>query len=121
LERRRSGQSAGWWCRYLPILVGHRRRVCGQQGGLFLATIAGSYYNYQYQGSNAAVGISQRYDDAAAAGVTWAIAPGLSAYAEYLYGQSHQGDVNLYYTGDLSHFYNNTQNQSFIIGTRVQW
>jgi hypothetical protein len=83
-------------------------------------TIAGSYYNYQYQGSAAAVNISQRYDDAAAAGVTWAIAPGLSAYAEYLYGQSHQGDVNLY-TGDLSPFYNNTHVQSFIIGTRVQW
>jgi hypothetical protein len=83
-------------------------------------TVAGSYYNYQYQGSAAAVNISQRYDDAAAAGVTWAIAPGLSAYAEYLYGQSHQGGVNLY-TGDLSPFYNNTHVQSFIIGTRVQW
>jgi hypothetical protein len=83
-------------------------------------TIAASYYNYQYQGAAAALNISQRYDDAAAAGVTWAIAPGLSAYAEYLYGQSHQGGVNLY-TGDLSSFYNNTHNQSFIIGTRVQW
>jgi outer membrane protein OmpU len=83
-------------------------------------TIAGSYYNYQYQGSAAAVNISQRYDDAGAAGVTWAIAPGLNAYAEYLYGQSHQGDVNLF-TGSLSHFYNNTHVQSFIIGTRVQW
>jgi outer membrane protein OmpU len=83
-------------------------------------TIAASYYNYQYQGSTEAVGISQRYDDAFAAGLTWAIAPGLEGYAEYLYGQSHQGGVNLF-TGDLSSIYNNTHNQSFIIGTRVQW
>jgi hypothetical protein len=83
-------------------------------------TIAASYLNYQLQGSVDAVGISQQYQDGLAAGVTWAIAPGLSAYAEYLYGQSHQGDVNLY-TNALSPFYNNLHNQSFIIGTRVQW
>ncbi len=83
-------------------------------------TLAASYYNYQYQGSAAAVGISQRYDDAFAADVIYNLAPGLNAYAEYVWGQAHQGGVNLY-TGALSPLYNNTHNQALIIGTRVQW
>jgi predicted porin len=94
--------------------------VVGAQYAWGPMTFAASYLNYQYQGSAAAVDISQRYDDGFAAGFNYAVAPGLTAYIEYLYGQSHQGGVNLY-TGGLSTAHNNTHNQSLIIGTRVQW
>jgi hypothetical protein len=86
-----------------------------------------SYYNYQYQGacdtqsSGTSCGpIGQRYDDAFFVGGQYAIAPGLNAYAEYLYGQSHQGGVNLL-NGGFSGENNNVHIQSFIVGTRVQW
>ena len=80
-----------------------------------------SYYNYQYQGAGPGPGIGQRYDDAAFVGAQYAIAPGLNAYAEYLYGQSHQGGVNLLNGGTDTGVNNNVHIQSFIIGTRVQW
>jgi opacity protein-like surface antigen len=66
------------------------------------------------------VGQSQRYDDAFAAGVNYAVAPGLVAYAEYLYGQVHQGGVNLLGAGTTTE-HNDVHSQSFIIGTRLQW
>jgi predicted porin len=84
-------------------------------------TLAASYYNYQEQGSTAMVGISQRYDDALAAGITYAVAPGLNAYAEYLYGQVHQGDVNVVTGTNFSAAGNNAHQQALILGTRVQW
>jgi hypothetical protein len=82
--------------------------------------LGASYYNYQSQGSAAMVGQSQRYDDGLAAGVNYVIAPGLVAYAEYLYGQVHQGGVNLLGVGTTAE-HNDVHSQSFIIGTRVQW
>ena len=79
-----------------------------------------SYFNYQSQGSASMVGHSQRYDDGFATGVNYAVAPGLVAYAEYLYGQVHQGGVNLVGVGSSAE-YNDVHSQSFILGTRVQW
>ena len=87
-------------------------------------TLAASYYNYQFQGSTATLingkSLSQRYDDAFAAGITYSIAPGLTGYAEYLYSQSHQGGVNLLGVGTSAE-HNDVHVQSFILGTRVQW
>jgi Gram-negative porin len=97
------------------------------QNGPFQAY--GSYYNFQYQGACPApscAGVGQRYDDAFWIGTQYAIAPGLNAYAEYAYGESHQGGVNLL-TGAAgptalnSGSNNNVHTQSLIIGTRVQW
>jgi predicted porin len=83
-------------------------------------TIAASYINYQSQGSAAMINKSQSYNDELAAGITYSVAPGLSAYAEYLYGQTHQGGVSQI-TGSPSSSNNDWHGQSFIIGTRVQW
>jgi predicted porin len=95
--------------------------VGGAQYAIGPWTFDASYYNYQYQG--ALIGgknLSQRYDDAFAAGIQYAVAPGMTGYAEYLYGQAHQGGVNLF-TAGASALLNNTHTQGLIIGTRVQW
>ena len=79
-----------------------------------------SYYNYQSQGSAAMVGKSQRYDDGFVAGINYVIAPGLTSYAEYLYGQVHQGGVNLLSVGTTAE-HNDVHSQALILGTRLQW
>jgi hypothetical protein len=95
--------------------------VGGAQYAIGPLTIAASYLNYQSQGSAVMINKSQSYFDGLAAGITYSIAPGLNAYAEYLYGQSHQGGVSQL-TGATGTSANNDQHgQSFIIGTRVQW
>jgi predicted porin len=94
--------------------------VGGAQYAIGPLTIAASYINYQSQGSAAMINKSQSYNDELAAGVTYSIAPGLNAYAEYLYGQTHQGGVSQI-TGSPSSSNNDWHGQSFIIGTRVQW
>jgi predicted porin len=88
--------------------------------------VAGSYYNYQYTGawsgsSVPGLAIGQRYDDAFAAGAGYTLAPGLNLYVEYLYSQSHQGNVNLLAGTTGSTANNNVHIQSLVIGTRVQW
>jgi predicted porin len=95
--------------------------VGGAQYAIGPLTIAASYINYQQQGSVVMIGRSQSYNDELAAGITYSIAPGLNAYAEYLYGQTHQGGVSQISgaTGTTSN--NDWHGQSFIIGTRVQW
>jgi hypothetical protein len=80
-----------------------------------------SYYNMQEQGSAAMVHISQRYDDALAVGGSWVIAPGLTATADYLYGQIHQGGVNLLGNGEASTLHNNAHSQSFVVGANVKF
>ena len=79
-----------------------------------------SYYNYQSQGSAAMVGKSQRYDDGFVAGINYVVAPGLTGYAEYLYGQVHQGGVNLLGVGTAAE-HNDVHSQALILGTRLQW
>jgi predicted porin len=93
--------------------------------------VAASYYNYQYTGAwspgTGAAGTStapvgQRYDDAFAAGAGYALAPGMQLYVEYLYGQSHQGNVNLINGGVIgSSVGNNVHIQSLIFGSRIKW
>jgi hypothetical protein len=94
--------------------------VGGAQYAVGPLTVAASYINYQSQGSAAMINKSQSYNDELAAGITYSIAPGLNAYAEYLYGQTHQGGVSQI-TGSPSSSNNDWHGQSFIIGTRVQW
>jgi predicted porin len=84
-------------------------------------TLAASYINYQSQGAAAMINKSQSYNDEFAAGITYNVAPGLNAYAEYLYGQTHQGGVSQITGATGTAANNNWHGQSFIIGTRVQW
>jgi outer membrane protein OmpU len=95
--------------------------VAGAQYAIGPLTFAASYLNFQSQGQAAMINKSQSYFDGVAAGVTYSIAPGLNAYGEYLYGQSHQGGVNQLTGATNTSANNDNHGQSFIIGTRVQW
>jgi predicted porin len=84
-----------------------------------------SYYNYQEQGNAALTGVSQRYTDAFDVGGTWNAAPGLYFFAQYMWGQQHQGAFN-FLTGAVngsagSNLQNTTQAQVLVIGTKVRW
>jgi len=56
-------------------------------------SIGGSYYNFKYQGQPGVptVRVSQGVD----VGLDYGIGPGMVAFVEGLWGQIHQGDVNL--------------------------
>jgi hypothetical protein len=95
--------------------------VGGAQYAVGPLTIAASYFNYQSQGAAAMINKSQSYNDGLAAGITYSIAPGLNGYAEYLYGQTHQGGVSQISGATNTSANNDWHGQSFIIGTRVQW
>jgi outer membrane protein OmpU len=95
--------------------------TAGAQYAVGPLTLDAAYLNYQSQGAAAMINKSQSYNTGIAAGVTYAVAPGLNAYAEYLYLQTHQGGVSQI-TGSTGTSANNDwHGQSFIIGTRVQW
>jgi len=95
--------------------------VGGAQYAIGPLTMAASYINYQQQGAAAMINKSQSYNDELAAGITYSVAPGLNAYAEYLYGQTHQGGVSQISGATATSANNDWHGQSFIIGTRVQW
>ena len=63
---------------------------------------------------------AQRYDDGFVAGINYVVVPGLTGYAEYLYGQVHQGGVNLLGVGTAAE-HNDVHSQALILGTRLQW
>ena len=57
-------------------------------------TIGASWYGFDSQGAVQLTGISQRHENAFAAGANYQITPGLQVYADYVYGTNHQGDFN---------------------------
>ena len=87
--------------------------------GPFVMGVA--YYNYQDQGNTALTKVSQRYTDALDVGATWNAAPGLYFYAQYLWGQQHQGDFNFVTATAGNNLENTVQAQSFVLGTKVRW
>ena len=83
-------------------------------------TMGTSWFNYQSQGATALVHVSQRYENGFDIGGTYAIAPGLTAYAGYSYGARHQGGVD-FIAGAFGPLNNTVHTQNVLIGTRVQW
>jgi len=87
-------------------------------------TIGAVYENVNSQGAPQLVNISQRHEWAMEAGLGYAIAPGLTAYAEYIYQQRHQGSFNFATnatSGATAGANNNTRAQEFLVGTNVTW
>jgi len=85
-------------------------------------TIGNHYFAYDSQGSPALVNIAQRHEMGYAAGMTYGIAPGLTLWVSYVYGQRHQGDYN-FQTGAAGggYAYNDVKGQAFGVGTMVRW
>ncbi len=105
--------------------------IAGAQYANGPITFGASYFNMQSQGSNATDFTSQRYDEGFAAGLTYAVAPGMNAFASFLWGQAHQGGMDLL-TGSSNaaenpagtHFTGGKETvsgQAFMFGTQVKW
>ena len=88
-------------------------------GGPWTAGV--TYYQFDDQGAVALSGFSQQHQDALGIGGNYQAAPGLQFYAEYIYGQKHQGGFN-YITGTSgSPFNNDVHTQAFLVGTLIGW
>ena len=93
-------------------------------------TVGTSYFNMQSQGSNATDFTSQRYDEGFAAGLTYAVAPGFNAFVSYLWGEAHQGGMDLLTgnsiaseeaAGITSGPKSNVTGQAFSLGAQIRW
>ena len=96
--------------------------------------VGASWFQYQYTGDfqSAAGGgpttEGLETDHGAAAGATYAVAPGLALYLSYLYGERHQtgfnfntGTPNGTASGGPPGTNNNTHGQLFAVGTVLKW
>jgi predicted porin len=84
-------------------------------------TIGASWYGFDTQGAVALTGISQRHENAFAAGANYQITPGLQVYADYVYGTNHQGDYNFVTGSAGSPLHNSAYSQAAVIGLLVGW
>ena len=84
-------------------------------------TVGAQYYEYDCQGAVALTGISQQHNDAFGVGGNYQVTPGLQAYAEYVYGQVHQGDYNFLSGSPGSTLHNDAHGQALIVGLEVGW
>ena len=80
----------------------------------------GSWIDYTYQGNLAQTGISQARDQGAAAGATYALAPGVSLFLSYIWDQRKQGGVNIA-TNTVSPTGNKLRAQALALGTGLSW
>jgi predicted porin len=83
--------------------------------------IGAEYEQVDSQGSANLGGISQRHEWGISPNIDYVLAPGLKVFAEYYYGQRHQGDFNFATGAAGSSAFNTVQAQSVIVGSRVYW
>ncbi len=62
----------------------------------------------------------QQQNDGIAAGATYTLVPGVSLFADYLYGMRQQGGYD-FASGDAGTANNTVQSQLFGVGTQIQW
>ena len=75
-------------------------------------TVGGVYSQYDSQGNVADTGLGQNHSWVGYFAATYTAAPGLTFYADYGYGQTHQG-------GPVAG--GNGRQQGFLVGTAVTW
>ena len=84
-----------------------------------------TYYQFDSQGAVGLTGLSQRHEDAFGVGGTYAVAPGLLTFAEYLYGSRQQAGFdfnNGKYFNQAGYAGNNQVHmQAFETGIRMRW
>jgi hypothetical protein len=105
--------------------VGQTAFIVGFQYNNGPLAVGLAYEQADSQGSPNLVGISQRHEWGVNPGVDWVLAPGMKVFAEYFYGQRHQGDYNFATgaegTSAGATAYNDVRAQAFMVGTRVYW
>ncbi|MGE0416742.1 MAG: hypothetical protein AB7O80_08045 [Acetobacteraceae bacterium] len=79
-----------------------------------------SFANIDEQGSVAMTGLTQRHEYEFAIGGSYAIAPGMVMFADYLYQNRKQGGFN-FATNTPGAANNQVQGQGFVLGTMVTW
>jgi hypothetical protein len=99
--------------------------LAGAQYATGPIVVGASYFTYQYTGNFYGTATTRNptgmeTDNGLAAGGTFAVAPGLSFYLSYLYGQRHQYDFN-FNTDTTGLANNNVNSQAFAIGTVLKW
>jgi hypothetical protein len=72
------------------------------------------------QGDPRLVGLSQRHEAAISTGVGYTVAPGMIAWAEYVYQQRHQGGFS-FATGAPGATFNDVRSQGVQLGTTIFW
>ncbi len=82
--------------------------------------IGSSFANIDEQGSVAMTGLTQRHEYEFSIGGSYALAPGLVMFADYLYQNRKQGGFN-FATGTPGVSNNQVQGQGFVLGTQVTW
>ncbi len=87
-------------------------------------TIGAAFENTTSQGAVQLTGISQRHEWAFDTGLSYALAPGLTVWAEYVYQQRHQGGFNFATgatAGPTAADFNDTKAQGALFGTVVNF
>lgn len=83
-------------------------------------TVGASFASIEEQGSVAMTGLTQRKEYEFSAGGSYALAPGLVMFADYLYQNRKQGGFN--FASNTPGVANNqVQGQGFVLGTQVTW
>jgi hypothetical protein len=101
--------------------VGQTAFIIGFNYSIGALTAGLAYEQSDSQGSGNLVGISQRHEWGINPAINYVVAPGLKVFAEYFYGQRHQGDFNFATGTNGSSAYNDVRAQSLLIGSRVYW
>jgi outer membrane protein OmpU len=70
--------------------------------------------------TSAGLTTGQQQNDGVAAGATYTLVPGVSLFADYLYGLRQQGGYD-FETGNAGTANNNTKSQLFGVGSQIQW
>jgi predicted porin len=83
-------------------------------------TVGGSFEMIDSQGAATLAGFSQRKEYAFDVGVSYALAPGLTVYADCIYQNRKQSGFN-FASGTVGTAYNQVQGQGFLVGTTVVW
>jgi len=78
-------------------------------------TIGGVYSQFDSQGDVALTGVTQRHEQVVDLAGTYTAAPGLTMYAEYVYGTRYQGGENFGAGSD------HVRAQTFLVGTVMKW
>jgi predicted porin len=85
------------------------------------ASIGGLFSSFDSQGDQRLVGISQRHEYVAYVAATYRLAPGLITFADYAYGQRHQGSFNFATNAVGTGAFNNVRAQGALVGMMVSW
>ena len=76
---------------------------------------------FDTQGATQLAGLTQRREWAIDPALTYTVAPGMIAFAEYIYQERHQNGFNFVTGAAGGAAYNNVKGQGFLLGSAIYW